>query len=157
MPDDLNTSTITNDEKKQKGDPPVIKGVQKGVQRLALWLEEDQNKKNQFTGVLDGDRVWGYLQTRKEGDKAGQKFIHLQAKIGKEYRTVAYGNPVNRRSDDKPVYYDEFVFHIDDQDIFGARLAKTASVQFQQEVGFNSPRLDRPAKVENDESTAPSP
>jgi hypothetical protein len=147
-----NSPAPATTENKPAGAAPVIRGVKGGQQRLSLWLETAEGKKNQLNGKLDDKQIFGFIKARK--DDASKKFITLSARNAEGgYDQVAIGNPVNSRGDDEPVYFDSFVFHIgkgDDEDTLGARLTKSATDEFAKEVGFTSARVARPAK----ESTA---
>lgn len=141
---------------------------------VALWPAKD-GAKHHLSGhiTLDGNKVnvIGFINdTDREGNALKQPYVSLSRNTAGEgqppkWETVATGNAMNHRSDDKPVYFDEMIFNVKGQDkkTFTAFVGKGCPAEFQQQLGFTSPAVERPAKAapaeeaEEEEAASPRP
>lgn len=132
---------------------------------VALWPAKD-GAKHHLSGhiTLDGQKVnvIGFLNdTDSDGNALKSPYVALSrntAAAGEapKWETVATGNAMNHRSDDKPVYFDEMIFNVKGQDkkTFTAFVGNGCSSELQRQLGFTSPVVARPAKAEAAEEQA---
>lgn len=144
---------VENSEK-AKGTPPVIKGITLGEsgwqETLALWRVKGESKAD-LSGfiVKDGKpiHVVGFINNNTEN---GTKFITLSESSGNDLNRIATGNAINKHKDGSQPFFDTIAFNFKDGTeggIFG-RLTKEADAELQQQLGFEAPRIPRPARAE---------
>lgn len=141
---------------------------------LALWPTKAGDRAALSGHVtLDGERIQvrAFINdTDKEGAKLDHPYLSLSrstAGTGEDakWKTFAYGNAMNKRSDGKPVYFDQVIFNVagDSDKTFSAYVGRGCTDEFHQQLGFTSPQIERPAReaVEapevEEEASAPSP
>ena len=124
---------------------------------VALWTAKD-GAKHQLSGhiTLDGQKsnVIGFINdTDRDGNSLKQPYVALSRNTAPEgetpkWETVATGNAMNHRSDDKPVYFDEMIFNVkgEDNKTFTAYVGRGCPPEFQQQLGFTSPVVERPQR-----------
>ena len=139
---------------------------------VALWPAKDGAKHHMAGHItLDGQKtnVIGFINdTDRDGNPLKQPYVALSRNTAAEgetakWETVATGNAMNHRSDDKSVYFDEMIFNLkgDDKKTFTAFVGRGCPADFQQQLGFASPVVARPDKdepaPEEDEPSGPRP
>lgn len=141
---------------------------------VALWPAKD-GAKHHLSGhiTLDGQKtnVIGFINdTDRDGNALKQPYVALSRNTAGEgqppkWDTVATGNAMNHRSDGKEIYFDEMIFNVkgEDKKTFTAFVGSGCAPEFQQQLGFTSPVVARPAKepapeqAEDDEPSGPRP
>ncbi|MDN7527658.1 LPD7 domain-containing protein [Burkholderia orbicola] len=122
-----------------------------------------------FIKVGDEKRhVIAHLNERKPDQETGEvkpNFITLTEaqNTGDEttWKQIGYGNAVNRRTDNKPVYFDEVLFSVGNQ-LVGGRVTRHCDDELHRKLGFVEDRKPRPPKEDNKssankEDTSPKP
>lgn len=122
-----------------------------------------------FIKVGDEKRhVIAHLNERKPDQETGEikpNFITLTEaqNTGDEttWKQIGYGNAVNRRTDNKPVYFDEVLFSVGNQ-LVGGRVTRHCDDELHRKLGFIEDRKPRPPKEDNKssankEDTSPKP
>ncbi|WP_228762902.1 LPD7 domain-containing protein [Xylella fastidiosa] len=71
-----------------------------------------------------------------------------------EWKQLGFGNAVNRRSDEKPVYFDEVLFKVGNE-IINARITKNVDDELHRKLGFQEKRQSR-QKDDDQSSKTPS-
>lgn len=130
---------------------------------LALWPTKPGDKAILSGFVpIDGQKtqVRAFLNdTDKEGNKLAHPYLSLTSNTAADgqpaqWKTVAFGNAVNSRKDDKPVYFDQIIFNVAGTDkSFNAYTGRGITEDLHKQLGFTSPQVERPAK----EADAPAP
>ncbi|WP_321959532.1 LPD7 domain-containing protein [Burkholderia cenocepacia] len=69
------------------------------------------------------------------------------------WKELGFGNAVNRRSDGKPVYFDEVLFSVGNE-VIKARITKNVDDELHRKLGFQEARQARP-KDDNKSGAAP--
>lgn len=159
-----------SDEHKQEKtpNPPVLRNKDD----VALWPTKEGDKAILSGHVtLDGQKI----QVRafvndvdKEGNKLAHPYVSLTtntAPAGQppQWKAIAFGNAMNSRKDGKPVYFDQVIFNVAGSDkSFNAYTGKGCTEELHKQLGFTSPRIERPAREaaaapEEEESAGPRP
>lgn len=112
-------------------------------------------KPDQFSGfvIANGEKhqVICQIHERKPDKVTGETkpnylvlYKHVLADDEEDlWETLGHGNAMNRRSDGKPVYFDEVLFNVGNE-IISARLTQKVDASLQRQLGFESPRVERP-------------
>lgn len=105
-----------------------------------------------FIKVGDEKRqVLAHMNERHPDGETGEikpNFLKLVEAHGSgddtQWKEVGYGNAVNRRSDDKAVFFDEVLFSVG-ADVVKARITKNVDDELHRKLGFQQPRQARPS------------
>lgn len=97
-------------------------------------------------------QVIAHINERKPDTSTGEvkpNFIVLSELVSREgeedkWNQIGHGNAMNRRSDGKPVYFDELLFKVGDETL-NARVTKNVDAALHRQLGFEQARVDRPA------------
>jgi hypothetical protein len=100
--------------------------------------------------VANGEKhdVIGHINERKVDQATGEvkpNFITLSHLVGDGWQDLGHGNAINRRSDTKPVYFDEVLFNVKGE-ILSARVTDKVDSLLHRQLGFENQRVDRPAR-----------
>ncbi|TAL65755.1 MAG: hypothetical protein EPN79_11285 [Burkholderiaceae bacterium] len=144
------TATKTEAEKKEKGPAPVLRAVERDATTgeytttAVLWAAKEGAKVD-LTGIVNGQRVAGFVNHQKDGGKA---FISLSKEVedGK-FDRFGTGNAINAHKDGSTCHFDTVVFNVGGKAIF-ARATNAMSAELHEKLGFTSPRTPRPARPE---------
>jgi hypothetical protein len=150
--------------------PPVLRNKAE----LALWPTKDGDKAI-LSGyaTMDGQKIQvrAFLNdSDKEGNKLAHPYLSLTTNTAAEgqpaqWKNVAYGNAVNKRSDGKDVYFDQVIFNVaGSEKTFNAYAGRGMNDDLHKQLGFTSPLVQRPAKEaatapaeEEEEAASPRP
>ena len=150
----------------------------RGSRRSPLTQEYDTTvllmkaaQKPYLTGflVVDGVKrqVVAHINNRKPDPQTGVRkpnFLVISELISRDgdadsWKEIGFGNALNRRSDGKPLFYDEFLFSVEGHSI-GARITSNVDPALHSMLGFEHARKERPehnsAPATNNKST-PTP
>lgn len=146
----MSNETISN--------PPVLRNKDD----FALWPTKEGDKAILFGYAKIDDQK---LQVRafindsdKDGNKLAHPYLSLTTNTAAEgqppqWKNVAFGNAVNKRSDGKEVYFDQIIFNVSGSDkTFNAYAGRGITDDLHTQLGFTSPQIQRPAK-----EAAPAP
>lgn len=153
---DTNQAAAGAEAKKEKGESPILRGLEKGQPVLSIWgHKNDKGEVEGGHGYVkneDGSETRFnvfFNQTKGTPEKPSRPIVVLSAKgpkgaDGKDtYQTIGFGNAVNSDSrEGATVYFDTVVFNIGNRSI-GARVTNAAA-DFHEKLGFTSPRVARP-------------
>ncbi len=97
-------------------------------------------------------QVIAHINERKPDTSTGEvkpNFIVLSELVSREgeedkWEQIGHGNAMNRRSDGKPVYFDELLFKVGDETL-NARVTKKVDAGLHRQLGFEQDRVERPA------------
>lgn len=144
-------------EEKKSNPPPVLRKKDD----VALWPTKDGDKAFLSGYVtLDGEKVYvrAFLNdTDKEGNQLAHPYLSLTTNTAAKgeppvWKTVAYGNAMNSRKDDKEVYFDQMIFNVAGSgDTFGAFVGKGCTEELHRQLGFTSPQIARPVRSAEDD------
>jgi hypothetical protein len=121
-------------------------------------------KPNQLTGFVlaQGEKrhVVCHINERHPNTETGEvkpNFLVLSELVsgdGEEDRweELGHGNAMNRRSDGKPVYYDEVLFNVGDE-ILSARITQKVHPSLHYHLGFEKPRVERPERARQSDNS----
>lgn len=95
--------------------------------------------------------VIAHINERKPDMTTGEvkpNFLVLSELVSKEgeeerWEELGHGNAMNRRSDNKAVYFDEMLFNVKGE-ILNARITQKVDQSLHRQLGFENPRVDRP-------------
>lgn len=106
-------------------------------------------------------QVIAHINERKPGESGESKPNYLRVveldPATEKWNVIGHGNAVNRRSDDKPIYYDEVLLNVEGETL-RARVVKGVSDDLHRSMGFEQPRVPRPGSDDEKHSDgAPAP
>ncbi len=150
-------ANLTTTERKTRESEPtlVLRGVRKldnGEFDTTLMLFNTKNDYMQgFVKVGDvKHQVIAHIIPRKPDqatEESRSNFIRLLEPIVAEehitWKEIGFGNAINRRKDDKAIFFDEMLFSIGD-DLVKARIAQRVDNDLHRQIGFKEPRKERP-------------
>jgi hypothetical protein len=151
------TQSPENDEASVAGKPApllVLRGTRRNETQGAydttvLLFKAPDTAYLQGFVQIDGQKhqVIGHINKRKPNTDTGEvkaNFITLSELdlATEKWREVGHGNAVNRRSDNKPVFYDEVLFNVQGETL-RARLSAGVDATLQRSLGFDFPRVPR--------------
>lgn len=148
----------------EKSNPPFLRNGDD----LALWPAKDDSKALLSGHItLGGEKrhVFAFLNdTDRDGTPLDHPYLSFSSNVAPkgeaaQWKTIAYGNAINSRKDDKPVYYDQLVINAagDRETTCTAFVARGCPPEFQAKLGFAQAVIPRPEKTEpkNAESHEP--
>jgi hypothetical protein len=140
---------------------------------VALWPTKAGDKALLSGHItLDGQKIQVRAfrnDTDRDGNTLAHPYLSLTTNAAPQgeppqWKAVAYGNAVNTRKDDKPVYFDQIIFNVAGSDkTFSAYAGKGCTDEFHQQLGFTSAQVQRPEKqaapeaADEDAPGGPSP
>lgn len=148
-----------------QGPQPILRNVQnvdgKWFERVVFYRSTNPESRVVFFGQIDllgrgRIPVFGFVNDRREGGKVisltSQQTDPSSGEM--KYRTVALGNVVNYRNDEKPVFFDTVIFNPVDEEgrnIEGAApvsawVTDACDTELHQRLGFECPRVPRPKR-----------
>jgi hypothetical protein len=160
--------TAMSDNQASKENEPKL--ILRGVRKL-------DNGEFDTTALLfkgNGDYLQGFI---KVGDEKHQVIAHMNERKNPDpetgeikpnflklvephgngddtnWKELGFGNAVNRRSDGKPVYFDEVLFSVGNE-VIKARITKNVDDELHRKLGFQEARQARP-KDDSKSSAAP--
>lgn len=102
--------------------------------------------------VVNGHKrnVIAHINERKPNTETGEikpNFLVLSELVpgnsdDPQWNEVGHGNAINRRNDNKKVYFDELLFNVDGE-ILSARVTKNVGNALHRHLGFENPREAR--------------
>ncbi|MBY9629139.1 hypothetical protein KUU78_30985 (plasmid) [Pseudomonas aeruginosa] len=153
----LKELTMANHESGDQGQEPklILRGVRKldngEFDTTALLFKGKGDYLQGYIKVGDEKRhVIAHINERKADQETGEikpNFLKLSEAQGKgddtSWKEIGFGNAVNRRSDGKPVYFDEVLFSVGSE-VVKARITKNVDDELHRKLGFVEPRQARP-------------
>ena len=153
----LKELTMANHESGDQGQEPklILRGVRKldngEFDTTALLFKGKGDYLQGFIKVGDEKRqVIAHINERKADQETGEikpNFLKLSEPHGNgddtSWKEIGFGNAVNRRSDGKPVYFDEVLFSVGSE-VVKARITKNVDDELHRKLGFQEPRQARP-------------
>ncbi len=160
--------TAMSDNQASKENEPKL--ILRGVRKL-------DNGEFDTTALLfkgNGDYLQGFI---KVGDEKHQVIAHMNERKNPDpetgeikpnflklvephgngddtnWKELGFGNAVNRRSDGKPVYFDEVLFSVGNE-VIKARITKNVDDELHRKLGFQEARQARP-RDDSKSSAAP--
>ena len=123
---------------------------------LELFLDKEKEEINVLDGwvMRDSERIPIRATIREPKDKEKQNFLSIYeiSDVGdgtvKFERELGFGNAINNRQDNEPVYYDQMVFSLinknnENYTIFG-RLVADLNEELTHKLGFKELKKERP-------------
>jgi len=163
-----NENTPAQDSTEKTKSPPWLRS-----DNLALWPTKEGDKAVLSGHVtLDDKKIFvrGFInETDAEGKPLKAPYLSLTHNTAAKdadpkWETLARGNAMNHRKDEKPVYFDEVIFNVAGNDkTFKAFVSRDCPAEFQTKLGFAEAVQPRPAKeapeevAEQSEDDSPSP
>ncbi|WVK06426.1 LPD7 domain-containing protein (plasmid) [Xanthomonas campestris pv. olitorii] len=152
----LKELTMTNYESCNQGQEPklILRGVRKldngDFDTTALLFKGKGDYLQGFIKVGDEKRqVIAHINERKADQETGEikpNFLKLSEPHGSgddtSWKEIGFGNAVNRRSDGKPIYFDEVLFSVGSE-VVKARITKNVDDELHRKLGFQEPRQAR--------------
>lgn len=140
----------------QESKSPVLRGIarnpESGEFETTVLLFKGKGDYLQGFIMQDGHKhqVLAHINERKADEDTGEikpNFLKLSKSEGQgdnvQWTELGFGNAVNKRGDEKPVYHDEVLFNVNGKTI-SARLGKDVSDELHTKLGFTSARVERP-------------
>lgn len=140
----------------QESKSPVLRGIARnpdtGDFETTVLLFKGKGDYLQGFIMQDGNKhqVLAHINERKADEGTGEikpNFLKLSKAEGQgddvQWTELGFGNAVNKRADDKPVFHDEVLFNVNGKTI-SARLGKDVSEELHAKLGFTSARVERP-------------
>ncbi len=140
----------------QESKSPVLRGIarnpESGEFETTVLLFKGKGDYLQGFIMQDGHKhqVLAHINERKADEGTGEikpNFLKLSKSEGQgdnvQWTELGFGNAVNKRGDEKPVYHDEVLFNVNGKTI-SARLGKDVSDELHTKLGFTSARVERP-------------
>ena len=154
----LKELTMANHESDDKDQEPklILRGVRKldngEFDTTVLLFKGKGDYLQGFIKVGDEKRqVIAHINERKVNQETGEikpNFLKLSEPHGNgngndtSWKEIGFGNAVNRRSDGKPVYFDEVLFSVGSEVVKG-RITKNVDAELHRKLGFQEPRQTR--------------
>jgi len=155
-----------NQASKENEPKLILRGVRKldngEFDTTALLFKGNGDYLQGFIKVGDEKhQVIAHMNERKNPDpETGEikpNFLKLVEPHGNgddtNWKELGFGNAVNRRSDGKPVYFDEVLFSVGNE-VIKARITKNVDDELHRKLGFQEARQARP-KDDSKSSAAP--
>jgi hypothetical protein len=105
-------------------------------------------------------QVIAHLNERKPDEGTGEikpNFIKLSKAVGKgddtKWEEFGFGNALNKRNDQKPVYFDDVLFNVGGKTL-SARITKNVDEDMHRKLGFVQDRVARPERAKAGEQSA---
>lgn len=105
-------------------------------------------------------QVIAHLNERKPDEGTGEikpNFIKLSKAVGQgddtKWEEFGFGNALNKRNDQKPVYFDDVLFNIGGKTL-SARITKNVDEDMHRKLGFVQDRVARPERAKAGEEPA---
>ncbi|MHC8403475.1 LPD7 domain-containing protein [Pseudomonas sp. MDT1-17] len=105
-------------------------------------------------------QVIAHLNERKPDEGTGEikpNFIKLSKAVGQgddtKWEEFGFGNALNKRNDQKPVYFDDVLFNIGGKTLSG-RITKNVDDDMHRKLGFVQDRVARPERAKAGEQQA---
>lgn len=146
---------------------PVLRGVERnketGKFEETVLLFKGKGDYLQGFIISGGEKhqVLAHINERKPDASTGEikpNFLKLSKAEGQgdavQWTELGFGNALNKRTDGKPVYFDEVLFNVGGKTI-SARLGKGVSEELHAKLGFASSRVERPKDEKKDAKEGP--
>jgi hypothetical protein len=105
-------------------------------------------------------QVIAHLNERKPDEGTGEikpNFIKLSKAVGQgddtKWEEFGFGNALNKRNDQKPVYFDDVLFNVGGKTL-SARITKNVDEDMHRKLGFVQDRVARPERAKAGEQSA---
>lgn len=156
-----------NNVAEQVSKSPVLRGVERnketGKFEETVLLFKGKGDYLQGFIISGGEKhqVLAHINERKPDASTGEikpNFLKLSKAEGQgdavQWTELGFGNALNKRTDGKPVYFDEVLFNVGGKTI-SARLGKGVSEELHAKLGFASSRVERPKDEKKDAKEGP--
>ncbi|MEB0221348.1 LPD7 domain-containing protein [Pseudomonas sp. AB12(2023)] len=138
---------------------PILRGVvatSEGFDTTVLLFKGKGDYLQGFVKVGDvKHQVIAHLNERDPDHVTGEikpNFIKLSKAVGAgddtKWTEMGFGNALNKRKDEKPVYFDEVLLNIEGK-VLNARVTKHVDESMHRKLGFVEAQIPRPEKVKS--------
>ncbi|MDQ0655203.1 LPD7 domain-containing protein [Pseudomonas cedrina] len=142
----------------------ILRGVTKVGDEYDTTVLLFKGKGDYLQGFMKVDgvkhQVIAHLNERKPDESTGEikpNFIKLSKAVGKDddtkWEEFGFGNALNKRNDQKPVYFDDVLFNIGGKTL-SARITKNVDEDMHRKLGFVQDRVARPERAKAGEQPA---
>ncbi|NWC90511.1 LPD7 domain-containing protein [Pseudomonas reactans] len=139
------------------GQTPILRGVVKVGDEYDTTVLLYKGKGDYLQGFMKVDgvkhQVIAHLNERKPDQSTGEikpNFIKLSKAVGQgddtKWEEFGFGNALNKRNDQKPVYFDDVLFNIGGNTL-SARVTKNVDEEMHRKLGFVQERIARPERT----------
>lgn len=154
------TANNTSPDAKAEGSEEqklILRGVVKVGEEYDTTVLLFKGKGDYLQGFVKVDgvkhQVIAHLNERKADTETGEikpNFIKLSKSVGQgddtKWEEFGFGNALNKRSDQKPVYFDDVLFNVGGKTV-SARLSKNVDEDMHRKLGFVQARIARPDRA----------
>lgn len=142
----------------------ILRGVIKAGDDYDTTVLLFKGKGDYLQGFMKVDgvkhQVIAHLNERKPDEGTGEikpNFIKLSKAVGQgddtKWEEFGFGNALNKRNDQKPVYFDDVLFNVGGKTL-SARITKNVDEDMHRKLGFVQDRVARPERAKAGEQSA---